>query len=150
MPSPSHGLAVDSGIAQRWWAKPFLKLVNAEPIDPTKPLGARNLVNAVKAGHQLVIFPEGRITVTDGLMKVYDGSAMIADKSDALVVPVRIDGAERSYFGYLNRFQTSRRRGSQDDRHHPAAGKLTVDPARAGTAVRLRSVLQTSWSTRPC
>ena len=106
---PGHAsFAVDTGIAQSWWAKPFLKLVNFQPIDPTKPLGARNLVNAVKAGKQLVIFPEGRITITDGLMKVYDGTAMIADKADALVVPVRIEGAERSTLSYLKRAQTKK------------------------------------------
>ena len=54
-----------------------------------------------KAGETIVIFPEGRITVTGGLMKVYDGTAMIADKADAWIVPVRIDGPERSPFGYL-------------------------------------------------
>jgi len=103
---PSHAaFAIDTGMAQKSWVKPFLKLVNAHSIDPTKPLGTRNLIQAVKSGETLVIFPEGRLTVTGGLMKVYDGTAMIADKADAVIVPVRIDGPERSYFGYLNRFQ---------------------------------------------
>ena len=134
---PGHAsFAVDTGIAQTWWAKPFLKLVNAEPIDPTKPLGARNLVNAVKGGSQLVIFPEGRITVTDGLMKVYDGSAMIADKADALVVPVRIEGAERSTLSYLKRSQTRKAWFPKVTVTILPARKLDIDPALRGRARR--------------
>ncbi len=68
----------------------------------------RHLIQAVKDGTSLVIFPEGRLTVTGGLMKVYDGTAMIADKADAPVIPVRIDGLERSHFGYLSKFQTKK------------------------------------------
>ena len=106
---PGHAsFAIDTGIAQLPWVKPFLKLVNAQPIDPTKPLGTRTLVNLVKSGEQLVIFPEGRITMTGGLMKVYDGSAMIADKADAWIVPVRIEGAERSTLSYLKGTQTKK------------------------------------------
>jgi acyl-[acyl-carrier-protein]-phospholipid O-acyltransferase / long-chain-fatty-acid--[acyl-carrier-protein] ligase len=134
---PGHAsFAVDTGIAQTWWAKPFLKLVNSQPIDPTKPLGARNLVNAVKAGSQLVIFPEGRITVTDGLMKVYDGSAMIADKADAWVVPVRIDGAERSTLSYLKSGQTRKQWFPKVTVTILPKRKLDIDPALRGKARR--------------
>ena len=106
---PGHAaFAIDTGMAQRWWVKPFLSLVNAHAIDPTRPLGMRNLIQGVKGGETLVIFPEGRLTVTGGLMKVYDGTAMIADKADAVVIPVRIDGLERSHFGYLNRYQAKK------------------------------------------
>jgi len=106
---PGHaGWAIDTMMAQTWWVKPFLPLVKAWTVDPTRPLGARNLIAHVKDGETLVIFPEGRLTVTGGLMKVYDGTAMIADKADALVVPVRIDGLERSPFGYMNRLQTKK------------------------------------------
>ncbi len=106
---PSHAsFAIDTGIANSWWVKPFLKLVKAYPIDPTKPLGTRHLIQAVKDGNALVIFPEGRLTVTGGLMKVYDGTAMIADKADAPIIPVRIDGLERSRFGYLSAQQTKK------------------------------------------
>lgn len=106
---PSHSsYAVDTGMANTWWVKPFLKLAKTFPIDPTKPLGTRNLIQTVKDGNSLVIFPEGRLTVTGGLMKVYDGTAMIADKADAVVIPVRIDGLERSRFGYLSSQQTKK------------------------------------------
>ncbi|CFX28797.1 Acylglycerophosphoethanolamine acyltransferase [Candidatus Filomicrobium marinum] len=106
---PGHaGYAIDTQMAQTWWIRPFLTLAKTWSIDPTRPLGARSLISHVKDGETLVIFPEGRLTVTGGLMKVYDGTAMIADKSDAVVVPVRIDGPERSPFGYMNRMQTKK------------------------------------------
>lgn len=106
---PSHSAyAIDTGMAKTWWVRPFLKLVNAYPIDPTKPLGTRSLIQTVKEGKSLVIFPEGRLTVTGGLMKVYDGTAMIADKANAPIIPVRIEGLERSRFGYLSKAQTKK------------------------------------------
>ena len=106
---PSHaGFAIDTAMAGKWWVKPFLKLAKTWTIDPTRPLGTRSLINHVKDGETLVIFPEGRLTVTGGLMKVYDGTAMIADKADAPVIPVRIDGLERSRFGYLSKEQTKK------------------------------------------
>jgi len=100
--------AVDTGIAKAWWAKPFLRVVKHYTMDPTKPLAARDLIKLVAAGEPVVIFPEGRITVSGSLMKVYDGTAMIADKADAVVVPVRIEGAQRSYLSYLNSSQIKR------------------------------------------
>ncbi|MDD9901737.1 MAG: AMP-binding protein [Alphaproteobacteria bacterium] len=86
--------AINTYIAQRWWIKPFLKLVRAFPLDPTNPLATKALIAEVKKGNKVVIFPEGRITVTGSLMKIYEGPGMIADKSDAMVVPVRLDGAQ--------------------------------------------------------
>jgi len=100
--------AVDTGIAQAWWAKPFLKMIRHITVDPTKPLGARDLIKLVAASEPVVIFPEGRITVSGSLMKVYDGTAMIADKADAVVVPVRIEGAQRSYLSYLKNGEIKR------------------------------------------
>jgi acyl-[acyl-carrier-protein]-phospholipid O-acyltransferase/long-chain-fatty-acid--[acyl-carrier-protein] ligase len=101
--------AIDHGIAQRWWVKPFLKLTRAMPLDPTRPLATRSLINAVKSGESLIIFPEGRLTVTGSLMKVYDGAAMIAEKSGAMVVPVRIEGLEATVFSRLTGEQVRRR-----------------------------------------
>lgn len=106
---PSHAaFAIDTLMSEKWWIRPFLRFVKWESIDPTRPLGMRSLINHVKEGEQLVIFPEGRLTVTGGLMKVYDGTAMVADKADTVVVPVRIEGPERSPFGYMTKEQTKK------------------------------------------
>jgi len=93
--------AVATRIAQAWWVKPFLGLFDAFPVDPTNPMAAKAMVKAVREGRTLVIFPEGRITVTGALMKVFDGPGMVADKADAPIVPVRIDGAQFTPFSRL-------------------------------------------------
>lgn len=97
--------AIDYNIAKRWWVKPFLKFCNAMPLDPSKPMATRTLIRAVEGGDPLVIFPEGRISVTGSLMKVYSGSAMVADKTGSKIVPIRIEGLERSYFSRLKSSQ---------------------------------------------
>jgi acyl-[acyl-carrier-protein]-phospholipid O-acyltransferase/long-chain-fatty-acid--[acyl-carrier-protein] ligase len=135
LPSRST-FAIDTGMANTWWVKPFLKLVDAHPIDPTRPLGARSLINAVKAGEPLIIFPEGRVTVSGGLMKVYDGTAMVADKADAKVYPVRIDGPERSPFGYMRAGETRKSWFPRCTITILPPVKLEIDPALRGKARR--------------
>ncbi|HUO54305.1 MAG TPA: acyl-[ACP]--phospholipid O-acyltransferase [Rhodoblastus sp.] len=100
--------AIDSAIARRWWVKPFLRFVRAFPLDPTKPMATRALIHAVRNGETLIIFPEGRLTVTGSLMKVYDGAGMIAEKSGRKIVPARIEGLESSFFSRLSREQAPR------------------------------------------
>jgi acyl-[acyl-carrier-protein]-phospholipid O-acyltransferase/long-chain-fatty-acid--[acyl-carrier-protein] ligase len=113
--------AIHTRIARAWWVRPFLGLFEAFPVDPTNPMSAKAMVRAVKEGRTLVIFPEGRITVTGALMKVFDGPGMVADKSDAPIVPVRIDGAQYSPF--------SRLRGKVRLRNFPKI-RLTILPPR--------------------
>jgi acyl-[acyl-carrier-protein]-phospholipid O-acyltransferase/long-chain-fatty-acid--[acyl-carrier-protein] ligase len=93
--------AVDTVIARQWWAKPFLVFVNALPVDPTNPLSIRAMIRAVEAGSPCIIFPEGRITTTGSLMKVYEGPALIAERTKAALVPIRIDGVEFTPFSRL-------------------------------------------------
>src|SRR6516162_1701466 len=128
--------AVDHGFAQRWWVKPILKLTRAMPLDPARPLATRKLIQAVRNGDTLVIFPEGRITVTGQLMKVYDGAALIAEKSGAMVVPVRIEGLEATIFSRLSRTQVRRRWFPKLRVTVLEPVRLTVDDALKGKARR--------------
>jgi acyl-[acyl-carrier-protein]-phospholipid O-acyltransferase/long-chain-fatty-acid--[acyl-carrier-protein] ligase len=93
--------AVHTRIAQAWWMMPILPLFDAFPVDTTNPLSTKAMVRAVQDGRSLVIFPEGRITVTGALMKVFGGPGMVADRAAAPIVPVRIDGAQYTPLSHL-------------------------------------------------
>jgi acyl-[acyl-carrier-protein]-phospholipid O-acyltransferase/long-chain-fatty-acid--[acyl-carrier-protein] ligase len=124
--------AIDVAMSKHWWIQPFLKFVRTMALDPLKPFSVRDLIHAVRDGNMLVIFPEGRITVTGSLMKIYDGAAMIADKSDAMVVPVRIDGAESTIFSRLKSSQVHRRLFPKITVTILEPVKLRLDPALKG------------------
>jgi acyl-[acyl-carrier-protein]-phospholipid O-acyltransferase/long-chain-fatty-acid--[acyl-carrier-protein] ligase len=127
--------AVDTGIATRWWARPFLAFVDIFTVDPLKPMAIRDMVQLVRAGRKLMIFPEGRITRTGGLMKIYDGAGLIAERAGANIVVVRLEGLTFSRLSHMG--------GKQRVRWFPRASvhimppaPLAPDPSLAGRARR--------------
>lgn len=93
--------AINTNVAKSWWIKLMMKFVNTYTIDPTNPLAAKSLIEYLRGNRRVVIFPEGRITVTGSLMKIYEGPGLIADKADAKILPIRINGAQYTPFSYL-------------------------------------------------
>ena len=128
--------AIDTYVSQKWWVKPFLHLVKYFPIDPTNPMAVKSIIEEVKLGKRVVIFPEGRITTTGGLMKIYPGPAMIADKSDAQLLPVYLEGSQYSLFSrFGTQFKT--RPHSKITITIQAPTTLKVDATLTGKARRL-------------
>ncbi len=111
--------AINTHIAKRWWVRPFLSLVHAFPIDPTNPMATKKIIEEMRKDRKCVIFPEGRITVTGSLMKIYEGPGLIADKSGSVLLPIRLEGAQYSPF--------SRLRGKVRLRWFPRI-TLTIEP----------------------
>lgn len=74
----------------------FLKWVNHIAVDPLNPYSLKKIAGVIKTGQPVVLFPEGRITTTGGLMKIYSGLGFIAIKTGALIQPVIFRGLERS------------------------------------------------------
>ena len=99
--------AINTNIAKKWWVRIFNSVVKLYPIDPTNPMALKQLITELKRNQKCIIFPEGRITVTGSLMKVYEGAGVVAVNAHANILPVRIDGAQYSKFSYLkNKFKT--------------------------------------------
>lgn len=101
-------IAVASDQAERWFLRPFVKLFNLYSINHARPLAAKALVQRIAAGERALIFPEGMVSRTGSLMKIYPGAAWIVDRAKAVVVPARIEGPERSLLSYLKQGQVRR------------------------------------------
>ncbi len=122
--------AVNTLVARSRLFRPFITLAKIFPMDPTNPLSTKSLIRYLQRDERAVIFPEGRITVTGSLMKIYDGTGLVADKSEAMVVPVRIDGAQYTPF--------SRLRGRVRLRWFPRITLTVLEPRRISPPAEVR------------
>jgi acyl-[acyl-carrier-protein]-phospholipid O-acyltransferase/long-chain-fatty-acid--[acyl-carrier-protein] ligase len=93
--------AVNTHVAKNILLRLVSRWVDLFPMDPTNPLSLKGFIAELNQNKQAIIFPEGRITMTGALMKIYDGPGLAALKSGAFVLPVRIDGAQYTYFSRL-------------------------------------------------
>ena len=97
--SPTY--LIHSSMARKWYFKFPLLFLRHKVVDTTNPLAIKALVQLVEEGHPVVIFPEGRITQTGSLMKIYDGPAFVAARTGCTVIPLHIDGAVYSPFSRM-------------------------------------------------
>jgi acyl-[acyl-carrier-protein]-phospholipid O-acyltransferase/long-chain-fatty-acid--[acyl-carrier-protein] ligase len=93
---------VHTGVTRNFFFRLVLSMVDYLAVDPTSPMAIKKIIRLVESGRPVVIFPEGRITVTGSLMKVYEGPAFVAAKTGATILPVRLDGPARSYFSRIS------------------------------------------------
>jgi acyl-[acyl-carrier-protein]-phospholipid O-acyltransferase / long-chain-fatty-acid--[acyl-carrier-protein] ligase len=68
------------------------------PIDPLSPYAAKRMAEYLQAGGRLVLFPEGRISMTGTLMKLFDGTGFLLHKTEAKVITCYLRGAHRLPF----------------------------------------------------
>jgi acyl-[acyl-carrier-protein]-phospholipid O-acyltransferase/long-chain-fatty-acid--[acyl-carrier-protein] ligase len=95
--------AINTTVSKEWWVRPFLKIVRTYPIEPNNAMALKSLIDEVRKDRKIAIFPEGRTSATGSLMKIYEGPGMIADKADATMLPIRVDGTQFTCFSKLRK-----------------------------------------------
>lgn len=73
-------------------ARLFRSAVHFVVLDAARPLALKGLIRRVQRGESVAIFPQGRVSTTGGVMKIYDSAGLIAAHCDARIVPVHIAG----------------------------------------------------------
>ena len=68
------------------------------PIDTTSPYAVKRMAEYLKTGGRLVLFPEGRLSRTGTLMKLFDGTGFLLFKTQAKVITCFVRGASRLPF----------------------------------------------------
>jgi acyl-[acyl-carrier-protein]-phospholipid O-acyltransferase/long-chain-fatty-acid--[acyl-carrier-protein] ligase len=91
-----------TSIARRWFVRLPMRFIPHLVIDTAHPLAMKAIIELIEAGRPVLIFPEGRVTVTGAMMKIYEGPAFVAARTGAAVVPVHIDGAVYSIFSRMS------------------------------------------------
>lgn len=93
--------AIDKHIASRWWVRLLTCLIETFEMNQEDAHSLKRLIQRVEEGQRSVIFPEGRITTTGTLMRIYEGPAMILQKSGAPFVPIHLEGCDRTPLSYM-------------------------------------------------
>lgn len=88
---------VNTTIAKKWYFRLGLQFLPHLVVDSSSPLAMKAVIGILEAGKPVMIFPEGRISVTGTLMKIYDGPAFVAAKTGATIVSIHIQGTVYSY-----------------------------------------------------
>jgi acyl-[acyl-carrier-protein]-phospholipid O-acyltransferase/long-chain-fatty-acid--[acyl-carrier-protein] ligase len=63
------------------------------PVDMNSPYAVKHMAEYLRHGGRLVLFPEGRMSCTGSLMKLFDGTGFLIAKTHAKVITAYIRGA---------------------------------------------------------
>lgn len=92
---------VHTSVMKLWYFRLIMRHLPHLVVDSANPMAVKSMVRLIEQGRPVVIFPEGRLTATGSLMKIYEGPAFVAAKTGATVLPVGLDGPSRSFFSRL-------------------------------------------------
>lgn len=68
------------------------------PVDMNSPYAVKHIAEYLQRGGRLVLFPEGRMSTTGSLMKLFEGTGFLLSKTHAKVITAYLRGAGRLLF----------------------------------------------------
>ncbi|HVU15896.1 MAG TPA: AMP-binding protein [Candidatus Didemnitutus sp.] len=114
------------------------------PVDQTSPYAVRDMAGYLEKGGRLVLFAEGRLSLTGSLMKIYDGTGFLVRRTNAKVITCYLRGANRLRFvrhhGWRKWFPRVSAHFSPP-RTAPDPGEVSAATARQRLATWLRDEL---------
>ena len=78
-----------------WFHRKMMINRRTFPVDPTSPYAAKRMAEFLGKGGRLVLFAEGRISLTGSLMKFFDGTGFLVQKTGAKVITCYLRNASR-------------------------------------------------------
>jgi len=90
--------ALNGHLYRRRFIRFLMKTADIVEFNPIEPSELKELINKVNNNRLVVIFAEGRMTETGGLMKIYEAPGLLADKTQAPIIPIWIEGPQFGYF----------------------------------------------------
>jgi acyl-[acyl-carrier-protein]-phospholipid O-acyltransferase/long-chain-fatty-acid--[acyl-carrier-protein] ligase len=78
-----------------WFHKRIMINSRTFPVDMNSPFGVKHMAEYLQKGGRLVLFPEGRLSRTGSLMKLFDGTGFLIYKTRAKVIIAYLRDAHR-------------------------------------------------------
>lgn len=88
--------ATSSDTAQiSWFHRKLMANRRTFPVENNSPFAVRRMAEYLQGGGRLVLFPEGRLSQTGSLMKLFDGTGFLVYKTRAKVITAFLRNANR-------------------------------------------------------
>ncbi|MBR6412000.1 MAG: AMP-binding protein [Alphaproteobacteria bacterium] len=90
------------------WIQFFMRYAEKIEFNYMDAADVKKVISIINEGKFCLMFPEGCMTDTGDIMKVYEAPAVIADRTEAPLIPIWIAGAEYSPFSETEGYQPHR------------------------------------------